>query len=75
MLKANFSKQKLNGYGVAVGVEFVNVVVKRPYRSETLKQFTFSAVLRLLKWQFYLVVYKPANVTLNRMQRRANKLN
>lgn len=73
MLKANFSKEKLDGYGVAVGVEFVNVKVKLPYRSETLKQPTLSAVLRLLKWQFYLMVYKPANVTLNRKQRQANK--
>lgn len=73
MLKANFTKEKLDGYGVAVGFEFVNVKVTHPYRSETLKQPTFSAVLRLLKWQFYLMIYKPANVTLNRKQRRANK--
>lgn len=73
MIKANFTKEKLDGYGVAFGFEFVNVKVEHPYRSMKLKQPTFSAVLRLLKWQFYLMIYKPANVTLNRKQSRANK--
>ena len=74
MFKANFTKEKLDGYGLAVGIEFVNVKINHPYRSETLKQPTFSAVLRVLRWQFYLMIYKPINVALNRKQRRANKL-
>ena len=64
MLKAYFFKEKLEGYGVAVSFDFVNVMVTNSYCSEWFEQPTFLAVLRLLKWQFYLMIYKPANVPL-----------
>lgn len=74
MIKAQFSKEKLNGYGLVVGFEFANVKVQHPYRSWSENQPTFTFAFRIWKWQFYLMIYKPANVTLNRKQRRANKL-
>lgn len=65
MLKVQFSRERLDGYGVAVGFDFVNVMISHSYCSEWFKQPTFSVVLRLLKWQFFFIIYKPANVTLH----------
>lgn len=72
MLKAQFSKEKLDGYGVAAGFEFSNVKVSHPYNRGFVKQPTFAATLRVLRWQFYAMVYRPAKILLTRKERRAN---
>lgn len=75
MLKAQFSKERLDGYGVAIGAEFVIIKVQHPYnRFLQESQPTFAITFRFLRWQFFLMIYKPANIKLNRAQRRANHL-
>lgn len=75
MFKAQFAKERLDGYGVAIGAEFVIVKVQHPY-NKFLKesQPTFAMTLRFLRWQLFMMIYKPANIKLNRAQRRANHL-
>lgn len=74
MLKAQFSKERLDGYGVAAGAEFCNVKVRHPYRNDHGVQPTFCVTLRIWRWQWYFMVYKPAQIRLNRKERRANNL-
>lgn len=74
MIKVQFTQEKLEGYGVALGFEFSNVKVRHPYHKYDLKQPTFAASLRVWRWQGYMMVYKPAKVMLNRKERRANHL-
>lgn len=72
MLKAQFSKERLDGYGVAIGVEYCNVKVRHPYRNYDERQPTFCVTIRLWCWQWYAMVYRPATIKLNRAERRAN---
>lgn len=75
MLKAQFSKERLDGYGVAVGVEYANVKVPHPYNRGNVMQKTFAMTFRIWNRQFYFMVYKPAKILLTRKERRANHLN
>lgn len=74
MLKAQFARERLDGYAMAVGIEFVKIKVKHPYRNLTENQPTLTLALTLVKWAFYLMIYKPAKLKFNRAERRANHL-
>lgn len=74
MLKIQLSQEKLEGYGVALGFEFLSVKVRHPYHKYDLEQPTFAASLRVWRWQGYIMVYRPAKIGLNRKERRANHL-
>lgn len=74
MLKSQFACERLDGFALAVGVEFVNVKVQHPYRNLKEKQPTFTLALSLIKWSIYLMIYKPAKIKFNRAERRANHL-
>lgn len=75
MFKAQFTKERLDGYGVAIGAEFCNVKVKHPYIAKYfVPQPTLTLALRVWQWSFYMMIYKPANIKLNRAQRRANHM-
>lgn len=75
MLKAQFSRNRVDGYGLAIGAEFCRVKVKHPYRDVCDYQPTFTIALRVWCWEFYFMCYKPAKVMLNRKERRMNKFN
>lgn len=65
MLKALFTKERIDGFGVAFIFEFVNIMITHSYCSEWFKQPTVSVVLRLLKWNFYLMIYREVNQALH----------
>lgn len=70
MIKAQFTKEQVQGFGLGLAIEFCRVKVQSPYKGVTHSQPTFTLAMRFAKWQFYLIIYKPANVTLNRHDRR-----
>lgn len=74
MIKAQFAKSKVQGYGLALGIEFAMVKVRHPYHKYDVNQPTFTLAVRLLKREYFFMVYKPANIRLNRAERRANHL-
>lgn len=74
MLKAQFSRERVQGIGLGFVVEGANIEVQHPYNSSKAVQPTFTIAIRFYHWQLYLMVYRPAKVALNRKQRRANKL-
>lgn len=73
MIKAQFTRERLDGFGLAAGFEFVKVKVPHPYGRGVCPQPTFAMTIRIAVWQFYFMVYRPANFSLTRKERRANK--
>ena len=65
---------KLDGGGFGFIIQFENVKVWHPYRKMNVKQPSFIINLRFLFWDFYVMVYKPAKIALNRAERRANHM-
>lgn len=74
MIKAQFTQSKVQGYGLALGIEFAKVKVRHPYHKYDVNQPTFTLALRILKREYYIIIYKPATIRLNRAERRANHL-
>lgn len=74
MLKAQFSHERVQGIGLGFVVEGARIKIQHPYNYIKVNQPTFTVAIRFYHWQYYFMVYKPANVALNRKQRRANKL-
>lgn len=70
MIKAQFTKEQVPGFGLGLAIEFSSVKIPAPYKGVNYSQPTFTLAVRFAKWQFYLIVYKPANVALNRHDRR-----
>ena len=73
MIKAQLTHERLAGFGLAAGFEFVNVKVPHPYGRGVCPQPTFAMTIRIALWQFYIMIYKPADFSLTRRERRANK--
>lgn len=74
MLKAQFSHERVQGIGLGFVIEGARIKVQHPYNSIKAVQPTFTIALRFCHWQLYFMVYKPAELALNRKQRRANKM-
>lgn len=74
MLKAQFSRERVQGIGLGFVIEGARIEVQHPYNSSKAVQPTFTIAIRFYHWQLYFMVYRPANMALNRKQRRANKL-
>lgn len=74
LLKADWSIDHFDGFGLGLSVTFINVPVPHPYRKIELKQRSLIFVLRFYHWDVFFMIYKPANVALNRQERRANHL-
>lgn len=74
MLKAQLSKERLKHFVLLVGVELARIEVPHPYGGAPGKQPTLTMSLQFIRWAFYLSIYKPANLRLNRKQRRQNHL-
>lgn len=70
MIKAQITHETVSGFGLGLALEFAAVKVPSPYKRVTAKQPTFTIALRFWKWQVYLIIYRPANVGLNRHDRR-----
>lgn len=66
--------EKLDGGGIGFMISFLRVKVWHPYRKMNMKQPSFIITLRFLFWDFYIMVYKPAKIALNRAERRANHM-
>lgn len=75
MIKAQLSKEKLKGVGLMFGVEFSSIKVQHPRNTTYGMQPTLTIGCRLIRWAFYLSVYRPANLKLNRKERRAIHFN
>lgn len=73
-LKYSATVRKMVGAGFGFIVFFENVKIKHPYHKYDVKQPSFIISLRFLFWDFYVMVYKPAKIMLNRAERRANHM-
>ena len=74
LLKADWSIDRFDGFGLGLSVTFMNVPVPHPYRKIELKQRSLILNLRFYHWDVWCMFYKPAKVALNRQERRANHL-
>ena len=74
MIKAQFAREKVRGFGLGLSVEFARIPARHPYRAITEHQPTFTMAGRFWKWQAYVMIYKPVKFGLNRAERRANHL-
>ena len=70
-LKCSAAIEKIDGGGFGFIVLFENIKVKHPFHKYDVKQPSFIITLRFLFWDFYMMVYKPAKIPLNRAERRA----
>lgn len=70
MIKSQLTTERVRGFGLGLAVEFCSVKVPSPYKGVNHSQPTFTLAVRFWKWQVYLIIYRPANVALNRHDRR-----
>ena len=73
MIQAKCYRERVPGYGLALGFEFARVIVPHPYTGEVKFQPTVTIMARFMRWVFYFVVLNEVRHKLNRKQRRANK--
>lgn len=74
ILKADWSIDRFDGFGLGLSFTFMNVPVPHPYRKIELKQRSLILVLRFYYWDVFFMIYKPVKIALNRQERRANHL-
>lgn len=74
MIKAQFTKEQVQGIGLGFVIEGARIILQHPYNYSKAVQPTLTIAIRFYHWQLYLMVYRPAKVALNRKQRRANKI-
>ena len=70
MIKSQLTTERVPGFGLGIAVELCSVKVPTPYKGVTHSQPTFTLAIRFWKWQVYFIIYRPANVALNRHDRR-----
>lgn len=73
-LKFKAGVDKLDGVSIGFIVSFGNVKFKHPYRKVDINQLSLILILRLVLWDFYIMVYTPGKIALNRAERRANHM-
>lgn len=73
-LKFSAGVDKLDGVGFGFLASCSNLKFKHPYRKVDVNQPSMIMMLRFLSWGFYIMVYKPGKIALNRAERRANHM-
>ena len=70
MIKIRFTQEFTKDYALLLGVYFTNVVLPHPNWYVNPKQPTLTLELSVWHWSGYMMIYKPANVAMNRHDRR-----
>ena len=70
MIKIQFAQEITKDYALILGVSFTNVEVPHPNKYVHPKQPTLTLSLSVWNWSGYMMIYKPANIALNRHDRR-----
>lgn len=70
MIKILFSQEFTKDYALFLGVCFNNFEIPHPNKYVHPKQPTLTLSLSVWHWSGYMSIYKPANVALNRHDRR-----
>ena len=70
MIKIQFAQEFTKDYALILGVSFTNVEVQHPNKYVHPKQPTLTFSLSVWHWSGYMMIYKPANIALNRHDRR-----
>lgn len=74
MYKASFSKKKLHLWSFGLTIQAGRDFITHPYRNYKIFYPICAIIFMFAKWSFTMSVYKPANVMLNRAERRANHM-
>lgn len=70
MIKIQFTQEFTKDYSLILGMSFNNIEVPHPTKCVDLKQPTLTLSLSVWHWSGYMMIYKPANIALNRHDRR-----
>lgn len=74
MIKATFKKDKLHLWSLGITFQGGRDFVEHPYRKMRCYYPICAMIIMLAKWQFTMAIFKPANITFNRAERRANHM-
>lgn len=74
MIKIQCSSRVGRDICFSIGVEFARINVPHPRQGVPGQQPTLTFGVSIWRWSGYIMFYRPANLTLNRKQRRSLKL-
>lgn len=70
MIKIQFAQEISQDYSLILGVSFNSIEIPHPNYHLHPKQPTLTLSLSVWHWIGYMMIYKPANIALNRHDRR-----